>query len=320
MTTQDAADELAVPHGRFTGMDAPAHRLMAASSVDGARRPLPATHDDRHPLDRRHLSAVRDLPFDAGPWPVGQPRDRTMTNLLSDRADERRRAFAEAVTRRWIRRGSETVVWAVILEEDASELDQITLGHRLGGDRSTSLEFVSGRDGLLRFLGRNGHAVADDTAIRREAATRGVHVHGIGTARLADRDDDLLPSADRAMLAARIVAIVPELPSTADISELGPWAMLSMIPYDRSHLEIFSPAAYALSGIGDVERRRTIEVYLDSGCHPNVASDVLHIHRTTLYYRIERMPDVVRDALDDGVRRSALHLCLKLIRLWETPR
>jgi hypothetical protein len=30
------------------------------------------------------------------------------------------------------------------------------------------------------------------------------------------------------------------------------------------------------------------------------------------------MPQVVKDALDDGAQRSALHLCLKLIRLWES--
>ena len=43
----------------------------------------------------------------------------------------------------------------------------------------------------------------------------------------------------------------------------------------------------------------------------------LHIHRTTLYYRLENMPQVVKDAMDDGMKRSALHLGLKLASYWE---
>jgi sugar diacid utilization regulator len=47
------------------------------------------------------------------------------------------------------------------------------------------------------------------------------------------------------------------------------------------------------------------------------ACEVLFIHRTTLYYRLEKMPEVVREALADGMKKSTLHLALKLIRLWE---
>ncbi|MFZ8477397.1 helix-turn-helix domain-containing protein, partial [Staphylococcus aureus] len=49
----------------------------------------------------------------------------------------------------------------------------------------------------------------------------------------------------------------------------------------------------------------------------SVACQRLHIHRTTLYYRLEQMPEVVREALADGLQRSTLHLTLKLLRLWD---
>ena len=47
----------------------------------------------------------------------------------------------------------------------------------------------------------------------------------------------------------------------------------------------------------------------------STACKQLHIHRTTLYYRLENMPASVRDALEDGLKRSTLHLSLKLLRL-----
>ncbi|QHC71743.1 PucR family transcriptional regulator [Rathayibacter sp. VKM Ac-2801] len=250
--------------------------------------------------------------------PLGLLREETMSALLHPQPGERRQAFADAVAKRWILRGAQTAVWAVTLDADISDLEQHAMGRRLGGSRATSMDFLQARDGLLLFLGSRAHAHSDDDAIRQDAQQRGLQIQSIGTAQVNSRHDDLLPAVERAMTAARITAIVPQLPNTADITQLGPWAMLSMISCDRSYLEIFSPAAHALSGPDDEERRRTVEVYLDSGCHPSVASRILHIHRTTLYYRIERMPDVVREALDDGVARSALHLCLKLIRLWDS--
>ncbi|WP_244231612.1 MULTISPECIES: helix-turn-helix domain-containing protein [unclassified Rathayibacter] len=33
------------------------------------------------------------------------------------------------------------------------------------------------------------------------------------------------------------------------------------------------------------------------------ACAILHIHRTTLYYRLENLPPAVRAALDDGLQR-----------------
>jgi hypothetical protein len=68
---------------------------------------------------------------------------------------------------------------------------------------------------------------------------------------------------------------------------------------------------------GDEVQRQTIEAYLDeAGRAPDTCAR-LHIHRTTLYYRLEHMPSAVREALADGLQRSTLHLALKTARLWE---
>ena len=83
-------------------------------------------------------------------------------------------------------------------------------------------------------------------------------------------------------------------------------------------LRIISPAADVLYSQTDDTQRLTVETYLDVGANVVAACRILFVHRTTLYYRLERMPPIVKDALDDGVKRSTLHLALKLIRLWES--
>jgi DNA-binding PucR family transcriptional regulator len=60
-----------------------------------------------------------------------------------------------------------------------------------------------------------------------------------------------------------------------------------------------------------------VETYLDVSGNVVAACELLFVHRTTLYYRLEKMPPVVREALADGMKRSTLHLSLKLIRMWE---
>jgi DNA-binding PucR family transcriptional regulator len=57
---------------------------------------------------------------------------------------------------------------------------------------------------------------------------------------------------------------------------------------------------------------RTVRAYLDHGGNGPAAAEVLHIHRTTLYYRLGRVRDLTGLDLDDGRTRLALHLGLAL--------
>jgi sugar diacid utilization regulator len=170
----------------------------------------------------------------------------------------------------------------------------------------------------LLFVGRTSDTVDSEALIRGEAKSRSIMVNAIGTAHHKRLAPDLFDAADQAEMAAGIVAAVPQLGGIGDISSLGVWALLASVVGDRSYLQVFSPAAFVLCTQGDETQRHTIEVYLDGACHVAAVCEELHIHRATLYYRLERMPQVVRDALDDGAQRSALHMCLKLIRLWES--
>jgi DNA-binding PucR family transcriptional regulator len=60
---------------------------------------------------------------------------------------------------------------------------------------------------------------------------------------------------------------------------------------------------------------RTLRVYLDHGCNGPAASAALHIHRTTLYYRLGRIRELTGLDLDDGRIRLTLHQSLTALDL-----
>lgn len=58
----------------------------------------------------------------------------------------------------------------------------------------------------------------------------------------------------------------------------------------------------------------TLEAYLDDIGHPERAAEKLHIHRNTLFYRINRMQELYNLNLDDGLERMHIMLTAKLMR------
>ncbi|HEU4543851.1 MAG TPA: helix-turn-helix domain-containing protein [Jiangellaceae bacterium] len=59
----------------------------------------------------------------------------------------------------------------------------------------------------------------------------------------------------------------------------------------------------------------TLETYLDAAGNAQVTAETLHLHRTSLYYRLQRVEQLARTDLKDGMERLALHLTLKVARL-----
>jgi DNA-binding PucR family transcriptional regulator len=49
------------------------------------------------------------------------------------------------------------------------------------------------------------------------------------------------------------------------------------------------------------------------------AAERLHLHRTSLYYRLGRIAELTGRDLADGGARLELHLALKLVRLARRP-
>ena len=59
----------------------------------------------------------------------------------------------------------------------------------------------------------------------------------------------------------------------------------------------------------------TLETFLDNAGDVQRTASELFVHRTTLYYRLQRIEELTGADLADGNARLALHLGLKLARL-----
>lgn len=232
--------------------------------------------------------------------------------LLSPDDATARRAFREAVDRRMIEAGPATTVLAVRVDGSVGDMDRLTLGRRLSTSRSPRVLSLGVHHGPLLLVARTPDVAAVADLVARELAAAGMAPAPIGTAALDETESDLVAAADRAVIAARIMSRVPAPEGIGDIAGLGFWALIDSVAADQEAVRVYSPAAYALCTSEDPTQRETVETYLDVGGNVRVACEKLHIHRTTLYYRLDNLPEIVKDALDDGPRRSALHMCMKL--------
>lgn len=245
-------------------------------------------------------------------------RDGVLRSLLAGDAASRREALATAVRSHAITRGPETVVRAITVEEDAPVIQRAALGRALENTARQALFFIGESGAALLFVGCHGVPENIDALITSEADRAGVALKAIGSAALSPNETDLLHVAGRAVATAAVVEMLPELGMSAHADDVGPWLFLADVLIDPDRLQWYSPAAHTLIHDPDPMRRRTIEVLLDTANHVRDVCETLHIHRTTLYYRLENMPPVVKKALDDGMQRSALHLALKLATYWES--
>ncbi|GAA2074849.1 hypothetical protein GCM10009758_17850 [Microbacterium hatanonis] len=243
-------------------------------------------------------------------------REAVLKDLLDDDESVRRTAYARALRQRWLHREHGTVVRALLIDAAVSDAQRISFARHLAHLRPVPSHFVAVRAGMVVLVGHPSDRGMED-AILREGAKRNIRILGIGTASPARGTEDIRSAADEAIIAASLAAALPQFHPAADASELGGWLLLASASADPAHLHVISPAAHALYSDGDGSQRRTIETYLDVGANVVAACAILFVHRTTLYYRLERMPEVVREALDDGIKRSTLHVALKLVRLWE---
>ena len=64
----------------------------------------------------------------------------------------------------------------------------------------------------------------------------------------------------------------------------------------------------------------TIRAYLDCGGNAQQAAALLHVHRTTLYWRLARVADLLAVDLSRGDDRLKLHLAVKLAELTRPAR
>lgn len=284
----------------------------------GALRILGARRGDLDTFEWSVIDAATyllDLALGVG---AATHKDWVLNALVDDDRDVRRDALWEVRARRWVDSNSEGIDVLAVILDGISEVGQVAFGRHLAAITHRNAQFIGLHLGAALFACAPTLDVTEvGRAAEVEASRHRARVRGLAVASCPPSAADIEDAAERAVHSARLRGTLPGQVGSARAEDLGGWSLLHTLPRSRSLLTQASPAAIALAASDDPTQRETVEVYLDAAGRANVTCELLHIHRTTLYYRLERMPDSVREALADGMQRSTLHLALKLLRLWE---
>jgi hypothetical protein len=132
-----------------------------------------------------------------------------------------------------------------------------------------------------------------------------------GVAALAD----VHTSLGNAQYAACVAARLPRFGRAADWAALGVYAAFQHLYRDPSAPERICPGISALLDPQAATYRRTIRCYLECAAQAQQAATQLHIHRTTLYWRLARAAELIPLDLRQGEDRLKLHLALTLADL-----
>ncbi|MEV0202395.1 helix-turn-helix domain-containing protein [Nonomuraea sp. NPDC050691] len=133
----------------------------------------------------------------------------------------------------------------------------------------------------------------------------------VGVGRPRPGLDGAAASYAEARHAAEVAARVPGAGRTAEWTRLGVYRMLTHLPDHELHPGL-EPL---LDDDQHLPLLETLEAYLDLAGSAVATSRALRLHRTSLYYRLQRVEELAGTDLKDGGERLALHLSLKLARL-----
>ncbi len=136
-----------------------------------------------------------------------------------------------------------------------------------------------------------------------------------GTAALAG----VHASLGNAQYAADVAARVPQFRRAADWASLGAYTAFQQLYCDPSAPERICPGISALLDQRANTYRQTMRCYLECAAQAQQAATQLHIHRTTLYWRLARAAELVGVDLRQGEDRLKLHLALTLADLTHAP-
>ncbi|HEX6356483.1 helix-turn-helix domain-containing protein [Actinophytocola sp.] len=128
---------------------------------------------------------------------------------------------------------------------------------------------------------------------------------------VGDTRPSLSAAADsyaEAMHASLVASRVPGFAPVASWASLGVYRMLAAVPAEAIHAGVRRLLVFP-------ELVGTLETYLDLAGSAVDTSKALRLHRTTLYYRLQRVAELTGMNLKNGDERLTLHLSLKLARL-----
>ncbi|GAB2736412.1 helix-turn-helix domain-containing protein [Salinifilum aidingensis] len=321
---------------------------ILSHGIETARQPVRLPDNEEHGMLARVCFPIRQEGalagylwlFDEPPVTAeeGEATSRTVRQLapligtedaaLRDRADEVRRLAGAALVRATSESAVEEARARALLPEDGELVVHVAELHPQPAatcfTTDPQLELARspiGRPHLARCDAHRLTAIARHTCpreaealenhLRQRLRNAGYRVQVIGRAAAA-APLAVESTAARAGFAAAVAELLGR-ERALDWSELGSWRLLHGWPLEPATVRELSEDAARLLDRGTREQQRTALAYLDHGRSAVPTCRALAVHRSTLYYRLERIRDLLGGGvLEDGWRAASLHVALKL--------
>lgn len=123
-------------------------------------------------------------------------------------------------------------------------------------------------------------------------------------------------SLREARIAVRGAMLDPTHEGMARWEDLGLDRMLLQLPLtDLAVGDLPVSVQRLLAAQSGPDLAQTLEAYLDYGCDAQRTAQQLHVHRSTLYYRLDRVRAIAEVDLSEGSVRRELHTALRIATL-----
>ncbi len=157
---------------------------------------------------------------------------------------------------------------------------------------------------------RAAHLLAQDGGSQTRVGVSAAHRGTAGVAQAYHECRDVLHITERLRTPERVV-FFSALGYLHTLYHAGPAALAS-----SPHV----PLVRRLLDEQQADLFNTLEQYLDAGGNGVQTAEALHIHRSTLNYRLQRIAEVCACDLSDPLTRTNLQIALKLLRLFDSPQ
>ncbi len=255
-----------------------------------------------------------------------------LSQLISSSEELRGAAAQQIVYQALLADGQPTAIVIVQPLLSRDQIDDVSLAlmeslAEVGWDspNGSVLRLVSGDHGVLLVGLRSD---TDDTpAFQLATAARETLTRRLGSlqkapprvvASIGDPQKHLLETVTSYRQARQAIKVAAAIPSIGDIirwSELGVFRVLAQLPTREAQESAIDPRVLSLLEESDESVIDTLETFLDLAGDVKGTAETLHLHRGTLYYRLEKAGRLAGIDIRNGQDRLAVHLGLKLARL-----
>ncbi|MFW6091713.1 MAG: PucR family transcriptional regulator, partial [Actinomycetota bacterium] len=123
-------------------------------------------------------------------------------------------------------------------------------------------------------------------------------------------------SCREARMSVEAARVLPGIGEIVYWTRLGVHQLVVKLAAMGEDMPVVHPGLWHLLGDRSAQPLlETLETYLDTAGNAQLTAELLNLHRTSLYYRLQRLERLAQTDLKDGVERLALHLSLKVARM-----